>query len=338
MNEIRSEGLKKLYSCRIAGTGSYLPERVVTNADWEKLIDTNDEWIVARTGIKERRFAADGQCTSDMGTAAAKKAIQRAGISPEEIDLIIVATVTPDHIFPSTAARIQHNLGAMRAAGFDLQAACAGFLYSMEVGSQFIATGHYKNILVVGAEKLTSITDMEDRNTCILFGDGAGAAILSRADLETKRFLSCILQMDGSKADLLQVPAGGSRTPASQETLDARLHYMKMQGKETFKCAVSSMVDCGRAALERAGCSIEDVKLAIFHQANLRIINAVGERLGLKEEQVFVNVNKYGNTSAASVAIALDEAIETGSVRSGDKLLLVAFGSGFTTAAIVLEW
>lgn len=338
MSEIKSEGLRHFYSCKITGTGSYLPERVVTNADWEKLIDTSDDWIVARTGIKERRFSAADQYTSDMGTAAARKAIKKAGISPEEIDLIIVATVTPDHIFPSTAAHIQHNLGATRAAGFDLQAACAGFLYSMEVASQFIATGHYKNILVVGAEKLTAITDMEDRNTCILFGDGAGAAILSRTNSKAKGFRSCVLQMDGSKADLLQVPAGGCRIPASPQSLEARLHYMRMQGKETFKSAVSSMVDCGREALERASCTVEDVKLAIFHQANLRIIKAVGERLGLKEEQVFINLNKYGNTSAASVAIALDEAIGTGLVQSGDKLLLVAFGSGFTTAAMVLEW
>lgn len=326
-----------LHLCRIAGTGSYVPERVVTNADFEKIVDTSDAWIVERTGIRERRFAAENEFTSDMATAAARKAIKNAGITAEDVDLIIVASVSPDNIFPSTAARVQNNLGAVNAIGFDLESACAGLIYGIEVGRRFIATG-FKNILVIGAEKLSGMVDMQDRNTCILFGDGAGAVILQRANQGTGRILATELGLDGSRAEMLQVPAGGCRLRPTHEVLDARQHYMAMRGKETFRYAVTYMVDCARKVFEKANCLVEKLTLAIPHQANLRIIKAAAERLGLRDDQVFLNVAKYGNTSSASVGIALDEAVTSGKIHRGDIVLLVAFGSGFSWGAVLLEW
>lgn len=326
-----------LHLCRIAGTGSYVPERVVTNADFEKIVDTSDAWIVERTGIRERRFAAENEFTSDMATAAARKAIKNAGITAEDVDLIIVASVSPDNIFPSTAARVQNNLGAVNAIGFDLESACAGLIYGIEVGKRFIATG-FKNILVIGAEKLSGMVDMQDRNTCILFGDGAGAVILQRANQGTGRILATELGLDGSRAEMLQVPAGGCRLRPTHEVLDARQHYMAMRGKETFRYAVTYMVDCARKVFEKANCLVEKLTLAIPHQANLRIIKAAAERLGLRDDQVFLNVAKYGNTSSASVGIALDEAVTSGRIHRGDIVLLVAFGSGFSWGAVLLEW
>ena len=326
-----------LHLCRIAGTGSYVPERVVTNADFEKIVDTSDAWIVERTGIRERRFAAENEFTSDMATAAARKAIKNAGITAEDVDLIIVASVSPDNIFPSTAARVQNNLGAVNAIGFDLESACAGLIYGIEVGKRFIATG-FKNILVIGAEKLSGMVDMQDRNTCILFGDGAGAVILQRANQDTGRILATELGLDGSRAEMLQVPAGGCRLRPTHEVLDARQHYMAMRGKETFRYAVTYMVDCARKVFEKANCLVEKLTLAIPHQANLRIIKAAAERLGLRDDQVFLNVAKYGNTSSASVGIALDEAVTSGKIHRGDIVLLVAFGPGFSWGAVLLEW
>ncbi|MBO7108349.1 MAG: ketoacyl-ACP synthase III [Verrucomicrobia bacterium] len=326
-----------LHLCRIAGTGSYVPERVVTNADFEKIVDTSDAWIVERTGIRERRFAAENEFTSDMATAAARKAIKNAGITAEDVDLIIVASVSPDNIFPSTAARVQNNLGAVNAIGFDLESACAGLIYGIEVGKRFIATG-FKNILVIGAEKLSGMVDMQDRNTCILFGDGAGAVILQRANQDTGRILATELGLDGSRAEMLQVPAGGCRLRPTHEVLDARQHYMAMRGKETFRYAVTYMVDCARKVFEKANCLVEKLTLAIPHQANLRIIRAAAERLGLRDDQVFLNVAKYGNTSSASVGIALDEDVTSGKIHRGDIVLLVAFGSGFSWGAVLLEW
>ena len=326
-----------LHLCRIAGTGSYVPERVVTNADFEKIVDTSDAWIVERTGIRERRFAAENEFTSDMATVAARKAIKNAGITAEDVDLIIVASVSPDNIFPSTAARVQNNLGAVNAIGFDLESACAGLIYGIEVGKRFIATG-FKNILVIGAEKLSGMVDMQDRNTCILFGDGAGAVILQRANQGTGRILATELGLDGSRAEMLQVPAGGCRLRPTHEVLDALQHYMAMRGKETFRYAVTYMVDCARKVFEKANCLVEKLTLAIPHQANLRIIKAAAERLGLRDDQVFLNVAKYGNTSSASVGIALDEAVTSGKIHCGDIVLLVAFGSGFSWGAVLLEW
>lgn len=333
-----TSGFQPIYPCRIAGTGSYVPERIVTNEDLEKFVETSDEWIVSRTGIKERRIAAEKEFSSDMGAEAARRAIKDAGISPEDIGLIIVTTVTPDNIFPSTAARIQFAIGAKNAAGFDLEAACAGFVYGVDVGRQFVSSGTYENVLVVSTEKLSSIVDWNDRNTCVLFGDGAGAVVLRRGTSETGKILGSVIAMDGSRAEMLQVPASGCREPATHESVEERHHFIKMKGGETFRYAVTYMVESAKKVLANAGCTVRDIACAIPHQANLRIITAAMERVGLTLEQVFLNVEKYGNTSSASVAIALDEAVREGRVKRGDKILLVAFGSGFSLGSILLEW
>ncbi len=321
----------------ITGVGSYVPSRVLTNADLEKMVDTSDEWITTRTGIKERRLAARDEYTSDLAARAAMKAIQRAGISPAEIDLIIVATITPDMPFPSTACLVQQKIGARRAAAFDLEAACSGFIYALEIAQQFIMSRTYDTVLVIGAEKLSSIVDWEDRNTCVLFGDGAGAAVLQNRP-HAHGLLTAVMGADGEKADLLFMPGGGSRCPASAESVASRLHYLRMEGKETFKNAVQAMQTAAEESLRRCEIDISRIKLIIPHQANRRIIDAVGERLGAKPEQLFVNLHKYGNTSAASVAIALDEAVESGCVHRGDLILLVVFGAGLTWGAAVIEW
>jgi 3-oxoacyl-[acyl-carrier-protein] synthase-3 len=321
----------------ITGVGSYVPARVLTNSELEKMVDTSDEWITTRTGIKERRLAARDEYTSDLAARAAMKAIQRAGISPTEIDLIIVATITPDMPFPSTACLVQKKIGARRAAAFDLEAACSGFIYALEIAQQFIMSRTYDTVLVIGAEKLSSIVDWEDRNTCVLFGDGAGAAVLQNRP-HAHGLLTAVMGADGDKADLLFMPGGGSRCPASTESVASRLHYLRMEGKETFKNAVQAMQTAAEESLRRCEIDISRIKLIIPHQANRRIIDAVGERLGAKPEQLFVNLHKYGNTSAASVAIALDEAVESGRVHRGDLILLVVFGAGLTWGAAVIEW
>ena len=324
-------------TCSIAGVGSYVPERILTNADLEKMVETSDEWITTRTGIKQRRLAAKEEFTSDLGAQASLRAMQKAGIAADQIDLIIVATITPDMPFPSTAALIQQKLGAHRAAAFDLEAACAGFIYALEVAQQFIMSRTYDTVLVVGAEKLSSIVDWRDRNTCVLFGDGAGAAIL-RNRPDSHGLLTAAMGADGRKADLLFMAGGGSRCPASIESVNGRMHYLRMEGKETFKNAVQAMQTAAEEALRRCELDISRIKLVIPHQANRRIIDAVGERLGARPDQLFVNVHKYGNTSAASVAIALDEAVQSGHVQRGDLLLLVVFGAGLTWGAAVIEW
>jgi 3-oxoacyl-[acyl-carrier-protein] synthase-3 len=324
-------------TCSIAGVGSYVPVKVLTNADLEKIVNTTDEWITTRTGIKTRRIAAKDESTSDLGAQAAVRAMKRAGVSPADIDLIIVATITPDMPFPSTAALIQKKIGAYRAAAFDIEAACSGFIYALEIAQQFIMSRTYDTVLVVGAEKLSSIVDWQDRNTCVLFGDGAGAAVL-RNRPDSHGLLTAVMGADGRKADLLFMAGGGSRCPASTESVAARLHYLRMEGKETFKCAVQAMQTAAEEALRRCEIDISKIKLIIPHQANVRIIEAVRERLGAKPEQLFVNVDKYGNTSAASVAIALDEAVQSGRVQPGDLLLLVVFGAGLTWGAAVIEW
>ena len=324
-------------TCSITAVGSYVPERVLTNAELEKIVDTTDEWITTRTGIKERRLAADDEFTSDMAARAAQRAMDKAGITADQIDLIIVATITPDMLFPSTAALVQNKLGARKAAAFDIEAACSGFIYAMEIGQQFIMSRTYDCVLVIGAEKLSSIIDWQDRNTCVLFGDGAGAAILQNRP-NAHGLLTACMGADGTKADLLSMPGGGSRCPATSESVHSRLHYLRMDGKETFKSAVNAMCTAAREALERCDLDIAQIKCVIPHQANLRIINAVGERLGAKPEQLFVNLHKYGNTSAASVAIALDEAVGLGRVQRGDLILLVVFGAGLTWGAAVIEW
>jgi 3-oxoacyl-[acyl-carrier-protein] synthase-3 len=324
-------------TCSISGVGAYVPAKILTNADLEKMVDTTDEWITTRTGIKERHIAAADEYTSDLGAEAARRAMKMAGVTAEQIDLIIVATITPDMPFPSTACLVQHKLGAKRAAAFDLEAACSGFIYALEIGQQFIMSRTYETVLVIGAEKLSSITDWTDRNTCVLFGDGAGAAILQNRQ-GAHGLLTAVMGADGGKADLLFMPGGGSRCPATVESLNARQHYLRMEGKETFKNAVQAMQTAAEEALRRCELNISQIKLIIPHQANRRIIDAVGERLGAKPEQLFVNVHKFGNTSAASVGIALDEAVSTGCVQRGDLILLVVFGAGLTWGAAVIEW
>ncbi len=322
---------------KIIGTGSYLPERVLTNQDLEKLVDTSDEWIFTRTGMKERRIARSDEYTSHLGAAAAKKALTRAHLTPEQIDLIIVATITPDFVFPSTACLIQQQLGAKNAAGMDIQAACTGFLYALSVAKAFVESGVYQNILVIAAEKLSSITNYRDRSTCILFGDGAGACVVSS---EGKGLVieSVRLGADGEQAELLILPAGGSRQPASQETVAQDLHYIKMAGNEVFKHAVRRMEAACKECLEAAGSSEEKITYLIPHQANLRIIDAIAKRFEhLPEERIFKTVQQYGNTSASSVAIALDELSQKYAVQPEDQILLTAFGGGFTWGAALLK-
>ena len=324
-------------TCSITGVGSYVPARVLTNADLEKMVDTSDEWITTRTGIKERRQAAKNEFTSDMAVKAAQRAMKMAGVTAEQIDLIIVATITPDMPFPATACIVQQKLGARRVAAFDLEAACSGFIYGLEIGQQFIMSRTHDTVLVIGAEKLSSIVNWGDRNTCVLFGDGAGAAILQNR-LNSHGLLTAVMGADGGKANLLFMPGGGSRCPASVDTVTAKLHYLQMEGRETFKNAVQAMCTAAQEALQRCEVDISKIKCIIPHQANRRIIDAVGERLGATPDQLFVNVNRYGNTSAASVAIALDEAVASGKIRRGDLVLLIVFGAGLTWGAAVIEW
>lgn len=321
----------------ITGVGSYVPARVLTNHDLEKIVETSDDWITSRTGIKERRIAAKDEFTSDMATKAAQRALKMAGVTPDQVDLIIVATITPDMPFPSTSCFVQQKLGARRAAAFDLEAACSGFIYGIEIGQQFIMSRTYDTVLVIGAEKLSTIVDWQDRNTCVLFGDGAGAVVMQNRP-HSHGLLTAVMGADGSKAELLHMPAGGSRCPATKESVDARLHYLRMDGKETFKNAVQAMLTAAQEALRRCELKISQIKCVIPHQANRRIIDAVGDRLGATADQLFVNLDRYGNTSAASVGIALDEAVSSGRIARGDLILLVVFGAGLTWGAAVIEW
>jgi 3-oxoacyl-[acyl-carrier-protein] synthase-3 len=324
-------------TCSIISVGSYVPDRILSNADLEKMVETSDEWITSRTGIKERRIAANHQATSDLAARAALVAIERAKITPAQIDLIILATITPDMPFPSTACLVQEKIGASRAAAFDVQAACSGFIYALEIGQQFIMSRTYDTILVIGAEKLSSIINWADRNTCVLFGDGAGAAIL-RNRAQAHGLLTACMGADGARAGLLCMPGGGSAFPPTHETVAAGLHYLRMDGKETYKYAVTAMQTAATEALRRCELDISEIKCVIPHQANRRIIDTVAERLGAKPEQLFVNLEKHGNTSAASVAIALDEAVQSGRIHRGDLVLLIVFGAGLTWGAAVIEW
>ncbi|HYE30928.1 MAG TPA: beta-ketoacyl-ACP synthase III, partial [Methylomirabilota bacterium] len=319
----------KARTCSISAVGSYVPSKVLTNADLEKMVETSNDWILTRTGIEQRRIAEKTEFTSDMAAQAARVAMERAKVKPEQIDLIIVATITPDMMFPSTACLVQQKIGATRAAAFDLEAACSGFIYAMEIGQQFIMSHTYDTVLVIGAEKLSSIIDWTDRNTCVLFGDGAGAAILQNRP-QSHGLLTACMGADGSKAELLSMPGGGSRCPATEHSVAQKLHYLRMDGKETFKNAVNAMCTAATEALKRCELDITRIKAIIPHQANRRIIDAVAERLGATQEQVFINLHKYGNTSAASVAIALDECVASGRIERGDLILLVVFGAGLT--------
>jgi 3-oxoacyl-[acyl-carrier-protein] synthase-3 len=324
-------------TCSITGVGSYLPAKILTNAHLEKMVDTSDEWITTRTGIKSRRQAARDEFTSDMAAHAAQRAMKKAGVTADQIDLIIVATITPDMPFPATACIVQQKIGARRAAAFDLEAACSGFIYGLEVGQQFIMSRTYDTVLVIGAEKLSSIVDWKDRNTCVLFGDGAGAAVLQSRP-NSHGLLTAVMGADGSKGSLLHMPGGGSRCPASADSVAARLHYLRMDGRETFKSAVQAMYHAAQEALRRCELDISKIKCVIPHQANRRIIDAVGKRLGATPEQLFINLDRYGNTSAASVAIALDEAVSSGKIQRGDLILMMVFGAGLTWGAAVIEW
>ncbi|MFO1482572.1 MAG: beta-ketoacyl-ACP synthase III [Verrucomicrobiaceae bacterium] len=332
---------KPFCASSIIGTGSYMPEKVLTNDDLSKIVDTSDEWITSRTGIKERRIAAADQATSDLAAEAARRAMAAAGVTAEDIQLIIVATVTPDMFFPSTACFVQKKIGATNAVCFDVSAACSGFLYALQVARHFINTGNRVTALVIGAEKLSSLVNWQDRNTCVLFGDGAGAVVIRRAEEGTDapgRVLSTVMGSDGNLADLLKVPGGASACPITPENVNSRPNTIHMEGRETFKHAVTRMLEASQQALEMAGLKTEDVALVIPHQANARIIGAIAERLNLPPERVFMNLDKYGNTSAATIPVALDEANRAGRLKRGDVILLVAFGGGFTWASSVLRW
>ncbi len=321
----------------ILGVGKYLPENVLTNADLEKMVDTTDEWIVTRTGIKERRIASDNEAASDMAYKAAKRALKNANVAAEDIDLIIVATITPDMFFPSTACHVQAKLGASKAAAFDVSVACSGYIYAFAIADQFIKSGMYKHALVVAAEKLSSVTDWNDRGTCILFGDGAGASVLG--PVTDGGILGVHLGADGTKGDLLRLPAGGSRMPASFKTVENKLHTIKMEGNILFKHAVKIMADAALAVAEPLGLQGDDIDIIIPHQANIRILNAVAKRLGVDpHKKVYLNIEKYGNMSAASSAVALTEAVEEGRIKKGDIILMDAFGGGLTWGALIIKW
>jgi 3-oxoacyl-[acyl-carrier-protein] synthase-3 len=319
----------------IKGIGAYVPPKVLTNFDLEKIVDTSDEWIVTRSGIRERHIADENVATSDLSFEAAKIAIESADLSPKDIDLIIVATVTPDMFFPATACILQDKLGAS-CPSFDLSAGCSGFIYALSVGAQFVANGTYNNVLVVGGETLSKIIDWQDRSTCVLFGDAASAAVLS--PVERGGFRSFVLGTDGSGGKFLEMPAGGSRLPASCDTVNQRLHFIKMSGREVFKFAVRIMGDAALEAIEKAGLHPDDIDLFIPHQANIRIIESSAERLGLPMDKVFINLDRYGNTSSASVGLALYEALKSGKIKDNMHIVMVGFGAGLTWGACVLEW
>ncbi len=322
---------------KIIGVGSYAPKRVLTNTDLERMVATSDEWIVQRSGIRERRIADDSEATSDLAVKAAQQALERASLVPEDIDFIVVGTTTPDMFFPSVGNLVQHRLGCRRVGSVDLLAACAGSIYSLAIGATFVETGKYRRVLCIGAETLSRITDWTDRGTCVLLADAAGAAVLEAAD-DGSGVIDADLSSDGRYADLLYMPGGGSRHPATRETVEARMHYAKMKGNEVFKVAVRTFADSAAALLKRHGFAAADVDLFIPHQANLRIIEAAVKRVGLPMERVFINVDRYGNTGAASVYVALEEAVSAGRVKRGDLVLMSAFGGGFAWGSALLRW
>jgi len=328
---------KELISAGIAGVGAYLPNNIVTNEDLEKTVDTSTEWIISRSGIRERRIAPATMASSDFAVAAAGKAIADAGIAGEEIDLVIVATNTPDMVFPATACLVQERIGAKKAGAFDLAAGCSGFMYALVVASQFVSTGSYKNVLAIGAENLSKIIDWQDRKTCVLFGDGAGAAVVRPAE-PGSGILAYKLYADGSGGKHLNLPAGGSRMPATHETVDNKLHYIHMSGRDIFRFAVRATARSAAEVLDMAGVKVSDVDYFIPHQANVRIIEAAAKRLGLPAEKVLSNVDRYGNTSTASIPIVLAEAVQSGRIKKGNHILMVGFGAGLTWAAAVLKW
>ncbi len=320
----------------IAGTGSYAPAKVVTNADLERMVATSDEWIRERTGIRDRRIAATGEACSDLAVQAGKRALTAAGLAATDLDMILVATCTGDYPLPATACLVQHQLGATKAAACDLSAACCGFVYALSVADAYVKSG-MRHVLVIGSEVMSAITDWTDRNTCVLFGDGAGAVVVSASDGE-QGILSTHLRSDGTLCELIMVPGGGSRTPPSEKVIAERLQYIKMKGNETFKVAVRTLEEIARTTLSANGLRVEDLDLYVPHQANVRILKAVMERLGLPREKVLLNLDRYGNTSAASIPIALDEAVREGRIKDGSLVMLGAFGAGLTWASAVIRW
>jgi 3-oxoacyl-[acyl-carrier-protein] synthase-3 len=327
----------QLQRVSIIGSGSYVPEKILSNSDLEKMVDTSDEWITTRTGIKERRIVEDGVSTSDLATRAALKALESAKVSPEQLDLIILGTATPDNLFPSTACYVHQKIAAVNASAFDISAACCGFVYSLTVGYKMVSSGASKNALIIAADALTKLTDYTDRATCVLFGDGAGAVVLQPHN-QGHELLYSHLGADGSGTDLMILPAGASKMPASHKTVDERLHYIKLRGREVFKFAVIKMADLVIAAVKECSLTLDDVALIIPHQVNLRILESAAERLNISMDKIFVNIHKYGNTSAAATAIAFDEARNSGRLKKGDIVVLVAFGGGLTWGVNVIRW
>jgi len=328
---------KKLKPVGIVGTGRCLPDRILSNYDLERIVDTSDEWIRTRTGISERRVSNTDTATSDLATTAAKRAMEDSGVKPEEIDMIIVATVTPDMAFPSTACIVQSNIGAENAAAYDIEAACTGFIYGLSIAEKFITTGDAGTVLIIGAETLSKICNWKDRNTCVLFGDGAGAAIL-REVKEGEGILACALGAEGWKGQVLTLPAGGSRMPASVETINEGKHFIHMDGGEVYKFAVGIMPKATIKVIEKAGLALGDIDFVVPHQANIRIVESAAKRLRLDSKKMYVNLDKYGNMSSASVPVALDEALEQGLIRKGDCVVLVGFGAGLTWGSCVMKW
>ena len=325
-------------AAKITGVAAYAPPRVVTNLDLEKVVETSDEWIRTRTGIRERHYVEPGMAASHMATEAARQLLESKKVAPEEIDLIVVGTVTPDMMFPATACLVQNNLGAKNAWGFDLSAACSGFVYSLAVGAQFVGAGTHKKALVIGSDVMSAILDFKDRATCVLFGDAAGAVLVEPAQSDSEGIIDFMCDIDGSGGCQLYMPGGGSLHPASPETVDKRMHYVHQAGQQVFKYAVRRMSDVSAELLERNGLSGKDVALVVPHQANLRIIRATQERLGLDDSKVMVNIDRYGNTTAATIPLGLRDAVEQKRLRKGDLVLLIAVGAGYTTGGILLRW
>ncbi|MCJ8330152.1 MAG: ketoacyl-ACP synthase III [Lentisphaeria bacterium] len=326
------------YGVKVLATGRYLPERVLTNFDLEKIVDTTDEWIRTRTGIETRHIAAEDEATSDMGTQAALRAMEEANVKPEEIDLILVATLSPDKIFPNTACFVQKKIGAVNASCFSIEAACSGFVFGFQIAASMIQTGLYKRALLIGAEMLSSVVNWDDRTTCVLFGDGAGAVVLAQCPESENCFVASDTGSNGEYTDILHVQSGGTADPLTVEKLQNKQNCLEMSGKEVFKIAVNSMVSSAKISLEQANLTIDDIDWIIPHQANLRIIAAVGDRLGINKDKCYINVHRYGNTSAASIPIALDELVRADKIKRGDHILFVAFGGGLTWGSTILKW
>jgi 3-oxoacyl-[acyl-carrier-protein] synthase-3 len=330
--------LTKPIRAKISALGTYVPPRLLTNADLEKLVDTNNEWIMSRVGIRERHIVDRGVATSDLAVEAAKKALAQCGLAPTDVDAIIVGTVTPDMLFPSTACVVQNKLGAKGAWGFDLSAACSAFIYSLQVGAQFINSGAHKRVLVIGADVMSSIIDYADRATCVIFGDGAGAVVLEAAEDDSVGLIDYIHEVDGSGGEFLYMPGGGSLHPSTKETVEKKMHYVHQDGQQVFKFAVRKQTDLCQKLLERNGLKGSDIDAFIPHQANLRIINATADRLGLRPEAVVVNIERYGNTTAGTIPLAMNTAVEEGKLKKGSLVMLASVGAGFTIGATLLRW